>query len=648
MSRLFTLLFLIAVAVCCGRYDPAVNDALRYAGDNRGELEKVIRHYSAQPEDSLKLKAALFLIRNMPYHVSYRAEPYYAYCDALDSLFTSGTEGDELREKTNAIADRFRSRLRLEYDIRVITADYLIWNIDYSFTRWQTLDYLKHLRFDEFCEYVLPYKCAEKQPLDTWKSDWADYGRGELDRIGQIEEYRYNARRAAEAANYHFKDSIRMRREKDVKLIEVLRLSTLVKQPYGDCRDRSRFGLLNCRSKGIPVAFDFTPNWPDRSGGHYWNNILATKRRNIDYEPFKSYPGSFHYTDNGLAKVFRETYAPHPLLLEAFESEGGIPESLSHLFMRDVTDEYGPTVDLSVPLFRERVVSQYAYLAVFDNRKWVPVDICRIRRNKASFTRVGRDVLYLIVGFRDGAITPISEPFIVGSCGDVVFPRADTARCEPLRLYRKFPAFAHIYLVHRFLQGGKIECADDPDFSRSQTAAEFPEWNFLSGAAAVADTLPHRYWRLMSSSTRSSDFAEIYFYEKGTGRRLTGSLVVPRMTVRKTYYDTPAHVADGDPLTYFAVQDSTRWVGFDFGRPVAIDTVAYIRRGDGNAICPGDEYELYYWQNNAWRLHERKTAERIYIDFEQVPSGGLYYIRGTSRGEQNRVFLYENGEAVWF
>lgn len=126
MSRLFTLLFLIAVAVCCGRYDPAVNDALRYAGDNRGELEKVIRHYSTQPEDSLKLKAALFLIRNMPYHVSYRAEPYYAYCDALDSLFTSGTEGDELREKTNAIADRFRSRLRLEYDIRVITADYLI------------------------------------------------------------------------------------------------------------------------------------------------------------------------------------------------------------------------------------------------------------------------------------------------------------------------------------------------------------------------------------------------------------------------------------------------------------------------------------------------------------------------------------------
>lgn len=54
---------------------------------------------------------------------------------------------------------------------------------------------------------------------------------------------------------------------------------------------------------------------------------------------------------------------------KAFESEGRIPESLGHLFMRGVTDEYGQTVDITVPLFKTRAVSKYAYLAVFDNSK---------------------------------------------------------------------------------------------------------------------------------------------------------------------------------------------------------------------------------------------------------------------------------------
>ena len=65
-------------------------------------------------------------------------------------------------------------------------------------------------------------------------------------------------------------------------------------------------------------------------------------------------------------------------------------------------------------------------------------------------------------------------------------------------------------------------------------------------------------------------------------------------------------------------------------------------------ICPGDEYELHYWQDGGWKLHDRKKAERIYVDFDSVPLGGLYYVKGISRGEQNRTFLYENGEVVWY
>jgi hypothetical protein len=47
-------------------YSPEINAVLFQAGDNRSQLEKVLKHYSRNPSDSLKLRAAEFLIANMP------------------------------------------------------------------------------------------------------------------------------------------------------------------------------------------------------------------------------------------------------------------------------------------------------------------------------------------------------------------------------------------------------------------------------------------------------------------------------------------------------------------------------------------------------------------------------------------------------
>ena len=58
----------------------AVNNVLDKSGHNRGELEKVLRHYS---DDSLKLAAARWLIVNMPGHYSFDGPQV----DMLDSIF---------------------------------------------------------------------------------------------------------------------------------------------------------------------------------------------------------------------------------------------------------------------------------------------------------------------------------------------------------------------------------------------------------------------------------------------------------------------------------------------------------------------------------------------------------------------------------
>ena len=58
--------------------------ALRAAGNNRPELEKVLAHYAAQPEDSLKWRAACFLIENMPGHYTVESDVLQAFRKRAD------------------------------------------------------------------------------------------------------------------------------------------------------------------------------------------------------------------------------------------------------------------------------------------------------------------------------------------------------------------------------------------------------------------------------------------------------------------------------------------------------------------------------------------------------------------------------------
>lgn len=70
MKKILSIIALsIAVMACGGKTN--LETALIQAGDNRAELEKVLNHYAV---DSLKYKAACFLIENMPYHYYYTGE----------------------------------------------------------------------------------------------------------------------------------------------------------------------------------------------------------------------------------------------------------------------------------------------------------------------------------------------------------------------------------------------------------------------------------------------------------------------------------------------------------------------------------------------------------------------------------------------
>ncbi len=568
----------------CGRYGRDVQLALKYAGDNRGELEAVLEHYSQNKSDSLKLKAAIYLIGNMTWHKSYPAELYGQFCREVDSLFLCREDNDLTNEKLRAISDKYVSDMIPVPDVRIATADYLIWNIDYSFWQWHSSPFLQHLDFDRFCEYVLPYKCLDFQPMTRWKEEYSNVKRGELDSYAQFSDMHDNARMAVYASQNAMRDSLIVSWKTMDSQIPLLDIIPLMHMPYGTCVEHSVLGVLNARSKGLPVSLDFVPSWPNADGVHHWNNILVSRRRNIDYEPFETTPGAIHYIDSPLAKVYRYKFSPDRMFLDVMKKEGVLHGRLNNLFLQDVTKEYCKTAEVTIHLNKEAGKSNFVYLCVYTNNGWTPVALSRKKGRKVVFQDVGVGCVYLPVVYLGEVQMAVESPFLLNTLGQKENLVADTVKRQEIRLKRKSGSSGNIFKIRHLLRGGMIEVSDYNDFRNSQVVAELPACQYMAGEESVTDTSSHRYWRLTGSHKGRSDFAELYFYERGTGKRLSGRLVTSGADVRNPKYDTAEHICDGDALTNFTVEGSERWVGFDFGHPVSVGEVGYIRRGDGNDI----------------------------------------------------------------
>lgn len=149
------VILMMASVLSVGCSCTMLDKALRAAGANRAELEKVLDYYS---DDSLRYEAAVFLIENMPGHKCLAGEAvndYYAeiQCVLRDKSLDCTGKMDSL----NRIADMFpKMDDVVRNDIEVITADYLIHNIDDAFRQWRS-PVARHLTFGQFCEWLLPY-----------------------------------------------------------------------------------------------------------------------------------------------------------------------------------------------------------------------------------------------------------------------------------------------------------------------------------------------------------------------------------------------------------------------------------------------------------------------------------------------------------
>ena len=161
MRKLFFILQVI-IACSCSSYSDDIEEVLKQAGKNRVELEKVLKHYAKESKDSLRLRAAEFLIVNMP-------GKYSEYYDApWNNVATVHLRWSSSSEKQMVLDTYDLEKPVIQEDIEHITADYLINNIDLAFKVWEETPWGKYIPFDAFCEDILPYRVST-EPLENWR-----------------------------------------------------------------------------------------------------------------------------------------------------------------------------------------------------------------------------------------------------------------------------------------------------------------------------------------------------------------------------------------------------------------------------------------------------------------------------------------------
>ena len=438
-KALSALLLITGLTVGCNDYSP-IASVLDSAGSNRSELEAVLDHYKTKDNNPQKLQAAEFLIKNMPAHYSYAGDEIYEYYDyAARILANKSLSPEQQRDSLLFITDlKYRDLPgQIVSDAQIIKADYLIKNIDASYDRWVNCDWASQITFDEYLEWLLPYKAIELQEMDAWRDTLlAHFGKGLEHPIKNDVEYNTSVGIADMLRNDAYNGLKRYGLYTRAGL-PLLSAHLQAAQTYGNIPDYALTAVLIMRSAGIPSVLDETPVGSRGTAATKWFAIMSDRCQELtsEWDFSTQIGGSFFPYERG-PKVYRNTYAINP---ERWEYRQNAKYQYPfELGKKDVTSKYFLTSDLSIPIEKgilKHVKDKYVYIASAvrnEENPWQIVDFGVMKHGKATFHDMGREVLYQIQGYDGNKLIPISEPFILHKDRSIEYVSVDTLNSKHL------------------------------------------------------------------------------------------------------------------------------------------------------------------------------------------------------------------------
>ena len=655
MKNVIITALCILLCASCTEESRYLHYALNAAGENKNELKAVLHHYSVEDKDSEKLEAAKYLIINMPAHYSYRdtAAINSYYRKALEILGT-GPNPDWQRDTLRQISDMEYAGITKDIisDVRIMTADYLISSIDNAFQEWRTRPWSKHLTFDEFRDWILPYKVTEMQSLDAWRDTLSLHYSDSISTIPETDVKRNSIYGAIEIVRneLHSKLSDIGHRIiwEDRGSIPMRSAATWVRMTYGTCKDYVTMGTAVFRSLALPAVVDQVPAWGRNSEGHSWYVFLDDRgREQPTINSLILGAGFQFYPYERIPKVWRNSYTINRDLVK-YRNKAKFVYPFD-MCQQDVTSHYNLTSDLKIEIDRSIKLKdrKYVYIAMAVNDggpKWKVLDYGRLKKGKACFRSMGRNMLYIALGYDGKKLIPISDPFILQKSGTVKYVRSSERVTVSKDLRRKYYESYNVADMRRRLIGGKLQCSDTPDFKDAVTLYTIVNTD-IPYLIELDASRPYRYWRYLSPNGSWGSIAELSFHD-ADGGKITGSGIANP----ESGQDAIERAYDGNLLSNFEInQPDGNWVGMDMGKPVKVCFASVSPRSDDNDVCPGNDYELLFFNGTEWCSLGCRLAEDNSLHYDNIPLNTLLWLRNYTRGNNERPFiLRENGEIEWW
>ncbi len=412
-----------------------VQIALDSAKQNKKELLKVISHYRKNPKDSLKLRAAYFLIANMPGHSYVKTKLVDTSGNVVDFNILDYPDYNAMRNARDSLKKKIGEfdwkRDTIIYDLYAITSDYLIKNIDLAFEAWN-YPWSKILNFKEFCEYVLPYR-GSNEPLENWREYFMKKYKPVVDSIKNCKD----PSKVAAIINNDLKKWFKF----DARYYfhpEDQGLSSMLKYKMGRCEDMTNLAIYAMRSIGVPVMSDYVPYWPNTGNNHAWNATLDANKKVVIFMGAEDNPGEYKL-HNKKAKVYRKTFAHQKnALVHIAPSYEKIPAWLGFDRYIDVTKDYTPVTDVNIKLTETKPDSvNFAYLSVFNDAEWRAIHWGKITDDtSATFTDMGKDIVYMPTYYtQKSKLIPAGYPFLLDTLNNIHYFIPDTNNLITLTAY---------------------------------------------------------------------------------------------------------------------------------------------------------------------------------------------------------------------
>ena len=623
---------------CSSPQDRKLNYTLKMAGENRPELEKVLEHYKNDPE---KLAAARFLIENMYRHFAYQGEPVIRVKEALRCAFEDNTNIPE--EVASAAKSYSQDALVKVYDATVITADYLIENIESAFDHWKNRPWNRYLSFEDFCEYLLPYRVGNEQ-LENWRGPY-------YKKYGRVLDSLYSGTDVVEAAN-----QINQYIGRTETLVYNSSFPNLSPGPLffldhicGSCFDLRDAAIYIFRSVGIPAAGVFYPRSPNEGMSmHTWAVVKDTNGRDVTVRDPGMEVGRDIEVEYKKGKVYRNLFGEQRIDPNRMKDQN-IPDFFKNPYIKDITENYAGINKLEISIAKKG--NPYLYLGVQTSWRTTLIDIAKAVHGKAVFHNVDTGLVYQLFYTQEGQLIPAGYPVLFD--GDHTHTFAPAAHeTQKFTLYRKYRMADWLYNHINHMVGSTLEGSANANF--------FPltfKYNIRDSVETVITQEfsinteeKVQYIRFTSDTNKRINLAEVSFFTEDSDDPLQNiGLEGAAPLIDNTYNNGYlSNICDGDPLTYYMTEDKNAIVVFDLNSPVKLSKIIITPRTDDNFIRIGDLYELFYHAGKeGWKSLGQREADQLFLHYDNIPVNALLWLQDLTQGQEEQVFFIRNGKQIF-